>query len=266
MIENLRQIWNKRTILRHLVSVQLTTSYRTKSFGFLWALLDPLLFMSVYYLVFGMLIAHRPRSFMLHIYVGVIGFRFLNTCMSQAAGILRGQSGLIREIAFPKACLPLSVVIARIFDFGAGWIAAIFIALIFDVPVTPFWLLVPALIVVQALFVTGVTLVIAYVGVFFADISNILSVVQRLWFYLTPVLYPLELIRTKAISSGHPFLYDLYRVNPMVGILGSFEAVTQKAHLPGAHSIMYALGWGLLTFLIGMKVFSRVEGHIAKYL
>jgi len=266
MTKILRDIWLKRAILWHFVSAELTSSYRTKSLGFLWALLDPLLFMGVYYLVFGRLIAQREPSFMLHLFVGVISFRFLNTAMGQSAGILRGQAGLIREIAFPRASLPVAVVLARLFDFAAGCLVAVPLALAFGVSVTRYWLLIPALMVVHTLFVIGISLVVAYVGVFFADIANILNVVQRLWFYMSPVLYPLSLIREKAVGSGHPALYDVYRANPMVGILGTFEATMMRGHLPGRDAVLYAVGWGLAMFLVGLWAFSRVEKHVAKYL
>jgi len=265
MIKTVRDIWVKRAILWHFVSVQLTSNYRTKSLGFVWALLDPLLFMAVYYLVFGVIIAHRKPDFMVHLFIGVIAFRFLNGSMALAAGVLRAQSGLIREIAFPRAALPVAVVGARLFDFVGGWLVAIPLAMVFGVAITPYWLLIPLLIVVQLLFVIGISLVVAYIGVYFADTANILNVVQRLWFYMSPVLYDLTLIKHRAVASGHPALYDVYRANPMVGVLGTFEAVAMKGELPGWHSIAYAVGWGLAMFVVGLWVFSRAEGHIAKY-
>ena len=263
MIDTIRDIWQKRTIVGHFVSAQLTTSYRTKSFGFVWALLDPLLFMGVYYLVFGKILAHRPLSFMLHLFVGVITFRFLNSSLSQAASIMRGQAGLIREIRFPKAALPLSIVLARLFDLGAGWLVAIPLAIIFGSPPTAFWLLVPLVIVIQALFVLGLSLLLAYVGVFFADIANILGVVLRLWFYMSPVLYPLALVQSK--TETRPLLFKLYMLNPMANILDTLGSLVERAQLPDSGQVIYALVVGLSCLLLGIFIFARAEGQIGKY-
>jgi len=266
MIQTVRDIWWKRPIVGYFVSTLLTSSYRTKSFGFLWALLDPLLFMGVYYLVFGKILANRPPEFMLHLFIGVIAFRFLNTASTQGAGILRGQAGLIREIRFPKAALPISVVTARLFDFGAGWLVAIPLAFIFRTPPNPYWLLLPVVIVIQILFVTGFTLLTTYVGLFFADIQNVLGVLLRLWFYMSPILYPLRLVQDK--TAARPHLLGLYMLNPMTNMLESYYSlvgVMTEPHVPPVSYIAYALAFSLGLVLAGLFVFARAEGQIGKY-
>jgi len=266
MIQTITDIWRKRPIVGYFVSTLLTSSYRTKTFGFLWALLDPLLFMGVYYLVFGRILAHRPPEFMLHLFIGVIAFRFLNTASSQGGGILRGQGGLIREIRFPKAALPVSIVIARLFDFAAGWIVAIPLAFIFGTPPNSYWLLLPVVIVIQVLFVTGFTLLTTYIGLFFADIQSILGVVQRLWFYMSPVLYPLSLVQGK--TGHHHFMWKLYMLNPMTNMLESYYAVVGvlgKPHPPSITYIGYSLAVSVGLVLLGLFVFARAEGQLAKY-
>ncbi len=120
MIGAIRNCWRARAIIYHLVQKALTSSYRTKTLGFMWALLDPLLFMGVYYLVFGLIMAHRPPTFMLHIFIGVISFRFLNTSAIQAAASLKAHSGLIKDINFPRTILPISVALSRLVDFAAA--------------------------------------------------------------------------------------------------------------------------------------------------
>ncbi len=263
MIKTIRDIWRKRAILAHFVGAQLTSSYRTKSLGFLWALLDPLLFMGVYYLVFGKILAHRPLSFMLHLFIGVIAFRFLSRASTQAAGILRARSGLIREIPFPKTVLPVSVVLARLFDFGAGWLIAIPLSIMFGSPPTVYWLLVPFIIVIQILFVMGFSLLTAYIGVFFADIQNILSVGLRLWFYMSPVLYYLEDVQKK--TADQPLLYKLYMANPMTNFLQAYESLVARGQWPQFGHVAYALVFSVLLFLLGLFVFSRCEGQVEKY-
>jgi lipopolysaccharide transport system permease protein/teichoic acid transport system permease protein len=278
MIKTMGDMWRKRAILAHFVSFQLTTSYRTKAFGFLWALLDPLLFMGVYFVVFGVVLAHRPLWFMLHIYIGVISFRFLSTSLSQSAQIVKSQAGLIREIAFPKVVLPASVVATRLFDYVAGWLAAIAIALIFHVNPHPFWALLPFFIVIQTMFVLGLSLATAYIGVFFADIVNLIDVGTRLWFYLSPVLY--VLFEAKQKVAGEPIAYYWYMINPMTSILQNYEFVVFR-HFPAPNTpqdllhlaqigpasvfLWRSLLEGLLMLLIGLYIFSRAEGQLSKY-
>jgi len=264
MIETIRDMWRKRAILWHFVNVLLSASYRTRALGFVWALLDPLLFMGVYYLVFGKILANRPPEFMLHIYVGVITFRFLNSSLTQGSGMLRGQGGLIREIPFPKTALPVATVIARLFDFSAGWLVAIPLAFVFGHPPNVWWLMIPVFVLIQTLFVTGLTLITTYVGLFFADIQNILGVGLRLWFYMSPVLYPLALVQKK--TAERPDLMALYLTNPITSVLQCYNAVLLENRLPAGGYVLYGVGAGVAAVLLGLWIFSRGEGQIAKYL
>ncbi len=263
MIGTLRELWSKRAIVGHFVGVHLTTSYRTKSLGFLWAVLDPLLFMGVYYLVFGQIIAQRPLSFMLHLFIGVIVFRFLQSSAAQGAGVLRSHGGVIKEIRFPKTVLPASVIAARLFDFAAGWLVAIPLAIIFGSPPSAYWLLIPFIVAIQIMFVSGFSLLTAYVGVFFADVENILNVLLRLWFYMSPILYDLALVRERTAS--HPILYSIYMANPMTNLVESYQALVARGELPQVEHVAYAFASSLVMLLIGIFIFSRAEGQIGKY-
>lgn len=263
MIAPLHETWRRRAIIGHLVQKALTSSYRTKSLGFLWALLDPLLFMGVYYLVFGQIMAHRPLPFMLHIFVGVISFRFLSTSASQASGCLRQQSGLIRDISFPRAILPISVVLSRLVDFAAAWVVVVPLCLVFGVMPTWHWVFVPFIMLIQVALVMGLSFLTAYVGVFFADIENVLRVGLRLWFYLSPVLYDLERVRKS--TEKIPELYTLYTANPMCALLESYRAcaLNEKA-IPVGHLACTA-GLAVALLLVGFAIFVRSEGQLAKY-
>jgi ABC-type polysaccharide/polyol phosphate export permease len=263
MVQTVAGVWRRRSVVRYFVGLFLTTSYRTKSLGFLWALLDPLMFMCVYYLVFAMILAHRPLVFMLHIYIGVVSFRFLNTSIAQSAQILRGQAGLIREIAFPKAALPVAVVATRLFDFGVAWMAACVIGIAFNVYPTPAWLMILPLAFIQAGFVLGLSFLTAYLGVFFADIQNILDFALRLWFYLSPVLYTLTDISRK--FAGKPLLEDLFLLNPMTSVLQLYEAPVFLGRAPDPYFIGRAALAACISLAVGLYVFSRAEGQLSKY-
>jgi ABC-type polysaccharide/polyol phosphate export permease len=265
MISTITATWRQRVVVGHFVSLLLTSSYRTKSLGFLWALLDPLLFMCVYYLVFGYLIAHRPPEFMIHIFIGVISFRFLNRAMSQGASILRSQAGVIKEISFPRAALPVSVMLSRLFDFAAGWLVAIPLAFFFGLEPNAAWLVLPLLIVIHAVFVTGICFITAYIGVFFADIENILDVGLRLWFYMTPILYPISVVQNKIDELGQPLLFELYMMNPMTNMVLALGAPVEHAMLPELRYVVGSAVAAALSLLVGLFVFSRAEGQIAKY-
>ncbi len=125
------------------------------------------------------------------------------------------------------------------------------------------WLALPVVIIVQVIFVTGLALVTTYVGLFFADIENILRVCLRLWFYLTPILYPLDVVRKKAAS--YPSLFSIYMLNPMANLLEAYYAPIMNGRFPPLSYIAYAFIFGIALLFLGLLIFSRAEGQVAKY-
>jgi ABC-type polysaccharide/polyol phosphate export permease len=263
MIRTIRDIWQRRAIVIHLVQKALTSSYRTKSLGFVWALLDPLLFMAVYYLVFGVIMSSREPPFMLHIFVGVISFRFLSTSASQSAGCIRSQSGLIKDIHFPRASLPVSVVLSRLVDFAAAWVVVIPLSIVFGIYPTAYWPLIVPMVAIQVLFVMGFSFITAYIGVFFADIENILRIGLRLWFYLSPVLY--DLARVARATKDHPILLKVYTANPMCAMLEAYRAAALHSQMPRLTDVATALGFAVVLLWVGLAIFAHAEGQLAKY-
>ena len=120
----LRQLYARRETVRFLVGANLKAGHRDKVLGHLWNLLDPAMFMLVYFFVFGVLFKMsergKPGAFMIYIFVGVLSWRFLAGAVAEATNCVRGNRGLIHEINFPKAIFPISIGLSRMYDFLWG--------------------------------------------------------------------------------------------------------------------------------------------------
>ena len=117
----LRSLLARGETIRLLTRSQLAAGHRDKLLGNVWSLLDPLLTLAVYYLVFGIgfrQAAGAPREFVLYLFLGIVLWRFFSESVSQATGCLRSQRGLILAADFPKAVIPISIGLARLYDLA----------------------------------------------------------------------------------------------------------------------------------------------------
>ncbi|MFH1747967.1 MAG: ABC transporter permease [Planctomycetota bacterium] len=284
LLAKLRALYERRETVRFLTSSNLKAGHRDKVLGNVWNVLDPLMFMLVYYFVFGVLFGlikssgGRATWYMLYIFVAVLMWRFIEGTISQGANCIRANRGLIHEINFPKSVFPVSVACSRLYDFLWGLII-LFVFLLIGALVDPIvgwptleYLWLPLLLLVTFLFVLGIGFFVAYLGAFFADTTNVVSVAMRLLFYCSPIFYlvrekpgvPENMVILK--ESEHPVLWALYMSNPIASLMECYRDVLQWGEMPEPRLLLYVAGISLVLCTLGFSIFTRNEGKFAKYI
>jgi ABC-type polysaccharide/polyol phosphate export permease len=269
LLRRFQDLWSRRETVRYLTRAALEAGHRNKVLGHLWNLLDPLMFMLVYFFVFGVLFnlaeGGRPIDYMLYILVGVLTYQFISATISQAATCIRGNRGLIHEISFPKAVFPVSVALARLYDLVWGLCVLIVILLVAGVWPTLHYLWLPLLVALTLLFTLGAAFITAYLGAFFADTSNVVAVLLRLLFYCSPIFY---FVRDH--GSHRAMFHDetyrfLYMLNPIACFLECYRDALLWGTMPEPRLLMYAACVAVLGCLFGFAIFCHGEGKFAKY-
>jgi len=246
---------------------QLKAGHRDKLFGYLWSLLDPLLMLAVYYLVFGIGFRQAgddPFEFVLYLFAGIVVWRFFGDATAQAAGCLRSHRALILASDFPKAVIPISICLARAYDLiwalfvviGVAWWSGI------SPGVSLFWL--PGIFAVQFALTLGIAILVAHLGLFFADTANIVSAFLRLWVLASPIFY---FARSEHGRTGiiPPELIDYYMLNPIAGLLGAYRSVLIWSEPPSGADMAYVAGFAAVALVLGFVLFTRGERAYAKY-
>lgn len=282
LLERLRQLWARRETIRYLTSSSLKAGHRDKVLGHLWNLLDPLMFMLVYYFVFGVLFGMRgggrSAEFMLYILIGVLTFQFISATTGQASACIRANRGLIHEISFPKAVFPVSVTSSRLYDLLWGLVVLVAFLLVAGIWPSIHFLWLPLLVVLTAMFALGVAFVVAFVGAFFADTTNVVNIVLRLLFYCSPIFYfvrdevsyevrdglCVEVVKYEALF--HNDLACLvYMWNPIACFFECYRDVLLWGRVPDPHLLYRAAVVSIIVCVVGFAVFCRGEGKFAKY-
>lgn len=268
LLARFKAVYARHETIRFLTESNLKAGHRDKVLGHLWSLLDPLLFAAVYFVVFGLLFAQargQSTSFLIYLVIGVFAWRFMDGAVMQAASCIRGRRGLIHEISFPKAIFPISICLSRLYDFMWGQIALLAILLIAGVGISFHVVWVPVVIVLQLLFVLGLSFIVAYLGAFFADTVNVVAVAMRLWFYSSPLFYYVT-----SEHGGNGIIPErvmfYFMLNPIACFFEVYRDCLLYHEAPDGFHLAYVAVISVTTLFVGFAVFARGEGSFAKYI
>jgi lipopolysaccharide transport system permease protein len=228
------------TLSRHRIRVR----YAQSRLGPLWAVLQPLAMMLVFALMFTFL-KGAPGSgvpFPLFAYAALVPWTMFAGALTSASGALTSHAALLTKTSFPREILPLTYVVAALVDFVLA--AALLALLMLWFGVAPAWTALWALpaIAVLVLFLIGLGLLLSAVQVRFRDVALAMPVVVQVWLFATPVIYPLEAVR----GALPPWLFTLYTLNPMAGVVDTFRRAVVLHQPPDVQALATAAAVAVL--------------------
>lgn len=270
LLPDLQELRRYRFLLRNLIVRDLKVRYKNSVLGVLWSLLNPLLMMIVFSLVFGVLSNNDIRQYSVFFLVGLMPWNFFSGSVLSGANAITGNAHLVKKVYFPRELLPVAALMSNLVNFFIA--LAVLLVFLFGsglgLTIHAAW--VPLLIITQLIFTLGLVLLLSSLHVFYRDIMMILDVVMLAWFFLTPVMYPLSRFGQEVTILGIEFLpaQVMRWVNPMASIIDGYRTVlwgTMSASGavsagPAAMDPAYLLRTfvtAVIVFLIGYFVFAR---------
>jgi lipopolysaccharide transport system permease protein len=195
------------------------------------------------------------RPYALFAYAALLPWTFFATALSNGTNSLVAHTQLITKVYFPREILPLTYVIAGVFDFAIGFIVLLGLLAWYHVPLTVHaWSLIP-IVVLLAAWTLAVALVLAAVQVRFRDVGVALPVLVQLWMFASPVIYPLSVVP----ASWRAW----YLLNPMAGIVASSRTVLLEGHAPDAWPLRIAVIVTAAALPLAYLFFKRAEATMA---
>ena len=164
-----RELWHYRDLLRSLVSRDLAVRYRRSALGFVWSLLNPLLMMLVFTIVFQVVKPQSVQNYPLFVLAGMLPWNFLAGAISGATRSVTGNAHLIDKVYFPREILPLSVVIANLVNFLLSLAVFLPLALLLGARWNGWIFALPLVILIEVMIVTGISMMLAALNVFYRD-------------------------------------------------------------------------------------------------
>ena len=259
LMANIELFWEYRELLWNLANREIIQRYKQSALGYAWVILNPLFQLLVMSFVFDKVL-HVPSlgvPFIIFLSVALLPWNFFTQSLTSASGSLVSNNTLITKIYFPREILVYATVIAKLVDFGYSCLVLIAFLFIFHVPVTVYYLWIPVIFIIQLFFTCGIALLVAAFNLFYRDIQYLLNLIILLWMYVTPVMYPIELIP--------PHYRFIMSLNPMAVIINAYRQVILSGKDPNLNSLSIAAGTSLVIFVLGFVVFKKLEGQFSDY-
>jgi ABC-2 type transport system permease protein len=251
------QLSRRRGVLRMLVVRDLKKRYENSYLGYAWTLVEPALLITIYWLVFGNIGKLHIHHYILFIATAMMPWVwFRNTCQG-ACDVISGNSKLVSSINLPREIYPLALCLTEGIEFLATLPLVWLLAAIYGVRPTHYLFILPAVIVLEMILVTGAALLLAALTTLFQDIERVMGSFLRVLFYLTPVIYPSGRI--------HGSLHKVYSFDPLVGIFELNRAVFFHPKITSTMLTVSIVG-SLVLFVAGWAIFIRLEHSMLKEL
>lgn len=279
-------IWAYRDLLGNLVRRELKVKYKNSVLGFVWTLLNPLLYLVIFTVVFSVILNNPTPRYGLLLLSALLAFNLFSVGLTAATTSITANGPLVQKVWFPREILPLAAIGANLITFFFQMTILVIGLVIFRQPPEwgMLWLLPPALLL-TLLIGAGLGLMLSALNVYFRDVQHFLELGLLTWFWLTPVVYPFHLVAEALNGRFGDGAERLAMLNPMIPIIITFQRVLynptnftapeqqeQFAEMVNRSSLWYLENLGIsavfaLIFVwAGYKVFSRLEGNLGEEL
>ena len=262
MLDNLRQLFRYRALISSLVARELKARYRGSVLGFFWSFINPLLLLLIYTVVFTVVMpgVHPPElePYALFMFCGILPWTWFSSSLLESSNVLVAGGNLIKKVLFPAEVLPIVTVLAGLVHFCLGLLILAAFLIYYRVPVTATDLLwFPVVVAIQLVLTVGLALIVSVLTVHFRDVRDLLANLLTLWFFATPIIYPIM----QAPERVRRLLY----LNPFTHLAIAYQEVLFR---PGPFTQgprLLAVGAASIgVFLFGYFVFDRLRDTLAE--
>lgn len=247
-------------LFEQMVRRELRRKYQGSALGVLWYVLNPLILMAAYWLMFGHVFkVAQYEDYPLFLMVGLVVWIFFNQSVLAAAPALLDQGALIRKARFPREAIPAAVVAVQAVTF------VVLLALVGAVTVAvrgtldPALLLLPVVLLALGVFVLGVSLAVSVAHAHFRDVAPILGALLLPWFFLSPIFFDVE-----AITGGSELARAVLTwVNPVAPFITAVRDIVYGGEAPDAATLLYVVVAAALALIAGRALFARGQRDLA---
>ncbi|MFC8598261.1 MULTISPECIES: ABC transporter permease [unclassified Isoptericola] len=251
------ELWDRRHFLWAEARAKVASGTRETLLGQAWLIVNPILNGLAFYVIFGVVLEARAgiENFVGYLIIGVFLFQFTTTCVTGAARSVAGGRNLVRAFSFPRAALPVSVVLRGVLTL-VPTLAAMFLLLLV-LPEAEDWspaaALFPAVLVLQVVFVTGLSLLLARVAAALPDLNQLIGVLMRFWLYGSAVFFSIDRFES------YPQVVGVMQANPMFLVIDAARDTLLYGVVPGLSTWLGLGAWAVGTLVVGFLVFWQAE-------
>lgn len=247
-----------RFLLKQLVNRDFQTKYKRSMLGVAWSFLNPLLSMTVQYIVFSTLFRNDTPNYPVYLLTGIVFFNFFNEAVANGMTAITGNASLIKKVYMPKYIYPVSKILSSLINFSFALIPLFLVMLITGTPFRASLLLLIFDILCLLGFVMGVGLLLSTFMTFFQDTKFLWNVLSMMWMYATPIFYTESIIPQK--------LLFFYHMNPMYQYITFARVAIIGGTSPAPTAYLWCMLSSAVVLALGMFVFKKNQDKFVLYL
>ncbi|WP_427846994.1 ABC transporter permease [Corynebacterium meridianum] len=263
LIKYIGQLWQRRFFIQAGARAKAFAGSRNLILGNLWLILSPLFDLLMYGLLFGVILktSRGIDHFILFLIIGIIMFRILSKDLAEGVGMIRSKKHLIKAFPFPRAALVISNSLRTSYDSIPPLLVLFVVIMFYPGGPAPTWkwTLFPLLFILVKTFSTGLTFIAAWSTHLVPDLSRLIQLFSRFWFYGSGVFFSIDRF------VEHPFLLQGMQANPAYQILTAARGILIYDSVPPPHIWVYLSAWASATLILGFVLFWSAEANYAKY-
>lgn len=248
----LKELYAYREMISSLVKKDLRGRYKGSILGFLWTFINPLMQLAVYTIVFSVIMRAGIDKFYIFLFVALVPWIFFSSAITGGSMSILNQNDMVKKIYFPRQILPIAYVTSSFVNMLFCFVI-IFVALIFSgVGINVKALLyLPIIMLIEYVLALGLALLTSALTVYFRDLEHILGIVTMAWMYLTPIMYPVEMVPEQFLA--------IFHANPMTPVIIAYRDILYYSREPHLNTLLHAAVLGGVTLLLGNIVFSKLQ-------
>lgn len=240
-----------------LAARDLRVRYRGSVLGVFWSLGHPLVLAAVYTIAFQDVLRVEIPHYPLVLLAALVPWMFFSGAVTTAAGSVVGQAHLVKKVVFPRETLPLAAVVAQLAHFSLAYLIVVGALALLGGRLGPAFLLAPVVLALFAVFAAGCALVASALVVYFPDGRHLIEVVLPIWFWVTPVAYPLDLVPAR--------FHGAVFANPLTSFVQTFRGLVIDGRTPPAVMFAAMVALAAASFGLGLLFFLRRQPRFAEY-
>jgi ABC-type polysaccharide/polyol phosphate export permease len=264
--DGIREVLSRRRLIAYLVRADLKKTGADTLLGNIWWFVDPLLQMLVYVIFVGIILQRGGiPDYPLFVMAAILPWKWFVTAVGDGVTSVVSRERLIKQIYFPKLVLPVATTMAGVASFAFGLVPLFGITVLFYAGhMSPWFLLIPTVAFVQLVFSLAVAILVSAANVFYRDVGNLTRHLLRMWFYLSPALYPVELVNQ--LTKENPVLGKIFALNPWTVLFTAYRDLLYYGRAPDWSALGALLLVSCVLVLLVVYFFKRAEPSFAKVL
>lgn len=252
----IKQIWKYRELGVELFFTFLKLRHVGSFLGVLWTLINPLIFIATYWLIFSYVLRMGIENYHLFLIPGYLAWNFTFGSIVSASESILNSRYLITKIAFPNELIVLSSVAVSFFDFVLSIMLYLLTFSWFFPVVTWTIIYLPLVMLLQIILTIAVSLIVSTMSVFFKDVPKLVLVFGTVIFFLTPIFYSIDLVPEQ--------FQTLFMINPFAYLIHFYHQILYYHQAPELHLLIYFTAISSILLMFGLGVFNKYKYTFAE--